>query len=114
MTFNSKNLFIILLLSISASFFSFEFNNKNYIQADELTIEVTQKQPTASNQNDGIIKVTVVGGIAPYKLVVHTSTRSKPIEISGLEFELKDLNKGFYLINITDAKGNFVSKTINL
>jgi hypothetical protein len=82
----------------------------------EMSIVVSKKEPSDASQTDGQIKILIKGGKAPYKLTVYTSTRTKDIVYTSetKEFNLKDLSKGFYLLNVNDSGNNFTSESIHL
>ncbi len=118
------NLSLLLVLAVFMNAIPSK-NNQNYLShskfspefnptASPLELNIIQVEPSNQTTLDGNIKITVKGGKAPYTLVVHTNTRTKELTYKGENFDLKNLGKGFYMLNITDSEGNFTSETINL
>jgi len=109
-----KNITISILFIFSAGLFSMNLKETKDNKGQELTLVIIQKSPSASDKLDGKVSIEVKGGKAPYTLILHTSTRTTSQEFKGEKFEFENLPNGFYLFNVSDADGNFVSKNINL
>ncbi len=90
--------------------------NRSSIASEEMSLVVSKKEPSAIGKIDGQIEIVIKGGKAPYKLTVSTSTRSSELVYKSTteKFNLKNLPKGFYLLNVTDSENNFTSQSINL
>ncbi len=110
----NKNITILLLFCFCVLSINMIFKNKNNIVQAEITIELTQKTPTAADKSDGEVTILLKGGKAPYTLTVITNTRTNSLEYKGENFNLKNLPKGFYMFNVTDSEGNAATKNINL
>jgi hypothetical protein len=82
--------------------------------SEGISIIVSKKEPSASDKMDGQIKIELKGGQPPYTLTVHSNTRTNSLVYKGDNFDLKDLPRGFYVLNITDSEGNFTTQNINL
>lgn len=112
----NKNVVILLLSCFCVLSINRIGKSENSIFSEEMSLVVSKKEPSGSNKMDGQIQITVKGGKAPYKLTIHTSTRTKELIFTSEneKFYLKELPKGFYLLNVTDSENNFTSKSINL
>jgi hypothetical protein len=110
----NKNLTILMLFCFCVLSINMNFRNNNRSISDEIIISVSPKVPSASDKLDGEMKIEVKGGKPPYTLVVHTNTRTNSLDYKGESFDLKNLAKGFYILNISDSEGNFATQTINL
>ncbi|HWZ23221.1 MAG TPA: hypothetical protein VNW06_11240 [Cytophagaceae bacterium] len=112
----NKNVVILLLSCFCVLSINMVGKNENSIISEEMSLQVSKKEPSATDKLDGQIKITVKGGKAPYKLIIHTSTRTKELiyNSENEKFDIKELPKGFYLLNVTDSENNFTSQSVNL
>ncbi len=110
----TKNITIFILVILSSALISMNLKNSMDNTSQELTLVISQVSPSAVDKLDGKVTIEIKGGKAPYTLMLHTNTRTTAQDFVGEKFELENLPKGFYLFNVSDAEGNFVSKNINL
>lgn len=104
-------LYICLIFTFSIFFNGISIKNEGITA---LKMLVTSKTPTEAAASNGSIEVKAEGGKGPYKLIVHTNTRTESLMYEGVSFSLKNLPKGFYMLNLIDSEGTAVSETINL
>lgn len=71
----------------------------------EIVIIIETLSPTVTGGDDGSINVSLSGGYPPYGYLWSNGSQSKDIE---------GITAGDYTINITDSRGQNVSKTIHL
>ncbi|MDB5257894.1 MAG: hypothetical protein JWM14_2589 [Chitinophagaceae bacterium] len=112
-----KNLvYLLFVFLFVGSAFTFHFSNGNYplgTSMQPLTLDVKIEQPQSATSNDGILKLIVSGGKAPYLIQV-ISTYS-PSEVYKKErVEIKKLGAGNYIIMVQDAEKHVLQKTIEL
>jgi hypothetical protein len=84
-------------------------------EGNELELAISVVNPSASDKADGIVKIDIKGGNAPYHITIETNTRTSSInaETDG-HYELKNVSKGFYFLFVRDGQGNHVTKNINI
>ena len=80
-----------------------------------LELKVAIVNPSGSDKTDGVIKINVKGGKAPYYVTIQTNSRTSAIEFeTDGYYELKNISKGFYFLFVRDGEGNHATQNINI
>lgn len=84
------------------------------VAALEMFISVDTYQPTC-NENCGKIDVRVVGGKAPYNIVLKTASETvENFQTDNTGFIIQNLKQGIYNLYVTDADGFVCNKNVLL
>jgi hypothetical protein len=110
----NKNLTILMLFCFCVLSINMNLKRTKGTFSETINITVSKKEPSASDKTDGQIKIDLKGGKPPYTLTIHTNTRTSSLIYKGDNFDLQNLPKGFYMLNVTDSEGNFATQNINL
>jgi hypothetical protein len=80
-----------------------------------LKIEKKTDKPSTGLSADGLIEVSVSGGMKPYTFSLSNYSNLKDIlRVTQASNTFKDLKNGKYIIDVTDAKGCMATLSIHL
>jgi hypothetical protein len=85
----------------------------NFIKHNNLKINISFSK-ASNNKANGNIHIQIINGMAPFKVVLYSTSHSTKDYVFENEIKISDLESGEYLIVVNDNTNAFVSENITL